>query len=239
VSILLVEDNIINQMVAKHTLELWEAKVTLADDGQKALDILTNEQFDIILMDIQMPEMSGLDATRIIRNKMHIRTPIIAMTASAMQKERQNCYDAGMNDYFSKPFEPADLNEIIHKYLGGNQAVATDKLINMPNLMKVVDNDAEAARDILKVFIGSVPTVLDKVRSHRTAEDFKLLFTDIHNLKNSIGILGRWDMNEMLSDIETDITAKQFTPGTHTNLDLLEQQLQQLKTEAEVEFKKI
>lgn len=114
-NILLVEDNLTNQKLALRLLEKWGHTSTLAQNGQEAIDMLTTRSFDLILMDMQMPVMGGIDATKRIRRRetehQLPRTPIIAMTAAAMQDDRDACLAAGMDDYLSKPIKVKELQE--------------------------------------------------------------------------------------------------------------------------------
>ena len=116
--LLLVEDDAFNQEIALLLLqEVWKA-VDLAEDGLKAVERVKAQRYDLILMDMQMPHMDGLDATRIIRGLPHGATvPIVAMTANAFIEDRKRCYDAGMNDFLSKPVNPPDLYEILLKWI--------------------------------------------------------------------------------------------------------------------------
>ena len=114
-NILLVEDHPTNQKLALGLLEKWGHLATLAQNGQEAIDILDRQSFDLVLMDMQMPIMGGIDATKRIRAReaaLHLpRTPIIAMTAAAMQDDRDACLMAGMDDYLSKPIKVGELQE--------------------------------------------------------------------------------------------------------------------------------
>ena len=117
--VLLAEDNLVNQKIAARMLEKQGCKVECASDGKEVLCIFRKEKFDIILMDVHMPKMDGLEATKIIREdekKMKQRTPIIALTARAMQDDRQKCIDSGMDGYVSKPIERELLFEEISKF---------------------------------------------------------------------------------------------------------------------------
>jgi CheY-like chemotaxis protein len=110
--ILLVEDNAVNQMLAMSMLQKLGAKADLAADGLEALDCVRQGVYDLILMDMQMPRMDGLSATRAIRALPDIRQPrIVALTANAMDADREACLDAGMNDFLTKPFQAFDLQE--------------------------------------------------------------------------------------------------------------------------------
>ncbi len=122
--VLLVEDNLINQMVARELLNKRGAVVQLAENGQLAVDALlaTPEGFDVVLMDLQMPVMDGLQATRHIRQQLKLtRLPIIAMTANVMESDRDDCLAAGMNDHIGKPFNVKDLVARLLHFTGGKR----------------------------------------------------------------------------------------------------------------------
>ena len=122
-TVLLVEDHPTNQKLALGLLGKWGHDATLALNGQEALNILATRSFDVILMDMQMPVMGGIEATQRIRAReaehQLARTPIIAMTAAAMQDDRDACLAAGMDDYLSKPIRVKELQEKLHA-IGGN-----------------------------------------------------------------------------------------------------------------------
>jgi CheY-like chemotaxis protein len=118
--ILLVEDNPFNQLIARKFLEKWHAIVETADNGIFALEKLTVNKYDLILMDIQMPEMDGIETTKAIRKHRDIslqKIPIIALTAVAMENDKEKLLKDGMNDYISKPFNPNELFKKITKYM--------------------------------------------------------------------------------------------------------------------------
>jgi CheY-like chemotaxis protein len=116
ISILLVEDNAINRLVAQKSLENHNCTIVEANNGKHCIEILKTQQFDIILMDIFMPEMDGVEATKIIRNEMKITTPIIAFTANAFKSEIKKFIEIGMDDYVIKPFDETILIETIAKH---------------------------------------------------------------------------------------------------------------------------
>jgi signal transduction histidine kinase/CheY-like chemotaxis protein/HPt (histidine-containing phosphotransfer) domain-containing protein len=117
-NILLVEDNEINQHVACELLERKGANVTVANNGKEAVDILVQQSFDLVLMDIQMPIMDGYEATAAIRKNLTKQAlPIVAMTAHAMTEDKERCFSAGMNDHLAKPIEPDALYQVLAKYL--------------------------------------------------------------------------------------------------------------------------
>lgn len=121
--ILLAEDNIVNQKVASKMIRAFGCTLEIAQNGQEALDRFFKEDFDLIFMDIQMPEMDGYDATQAIRQSDHPMAksiPIVAMTANAMQGDREKCIDAGMNDYLSKPINKNSIKKALGKWLPKN-----------------------------------------------------------------------------------------------------------------------
>ena len=118
--ILLAEDNVVNQKVALRILEGLGFRADVVANGMEALSALASIPYDLVLMDVQMPEMDGFEATCLIRDpKSDVRNhdiPIIAMTAHAMKGDREKCLEVGMNDYISKPVTPAALDKILQKY---------------------------------------------------------------------------------------------------------------------------
>jgi CheY-like chemotaxis protein len=124
--VLLVEDHPINQMLATKLIELAGHHVTLAQNGQEGVDAVMQQTFDLMFIDMQMPVMGGLEATRLIRAfelaQGRARTPIVAMTANAMAADQLACAEAGMDDFLSKPFKAAELQQRL------NQVVATGQV---------------------------------------------------------------------------------------------------------------
>jgi signal transduction histidine kinase/two-component SAPR family response regulator/HPt (histidine-containing phosphotransfer) domain-containing protein len=121
--ILLCDDNAINQKVAARILQQLGYQPALADNGRQALEAIDRQAYDLIFMDVMMPEMDGLEATRVIRERQRARTPnylpqiiIVALTAHAMQGDREKCIDSGMDDYLAKPIRPADMRKVIERW---------------------------------------------------------------------------------------------------------------------------
>jgi PAS domain S-box-containing protein len=115
--ILLVEDNKVNQFLANALLTSWKAKVDISEDGQDAIDRLKEKEYDLVLMDLQMPIMDGFEATEHIREVLKSNVPIIGLSANALNGERERSMERGMNDYVSKPFQPEMLYEKIHGFI--------------------------------------------------------------------------------------------------------------------------
>lgn len=233
-NILLVEDNIINQMVAQHTIESWGAHVTIAGRANTAIELLKKNSFDLVLMDIQMPEMNGIQATKIIREELGINIPIIAMTASAMKGEKEGCLASGMNDYFSKPFEHSDLNRMLHKHLDVEKP--REKLFDIEAFMELVGHDTDFAKHLVNMFAANTPAVLQQLKTKCEEKRYTELYTDVHNLKGTIGFFGKKELDDLLATIEKDLTAGNYSAQVLSDIRVLDRKLNQLIGEALVEM---
>lgn len=199
-NVLLAEDNEINQKVVSMLLSKYGHKVELANNGVQAIERHQKQSYDLILMDVQMPEMDGLEAARRIRlaEGDKKRTPIIAMTAHAMPGDRQRCLDAGMEDYLTKPIDTRKLFQVIEKWTGaksvGQETVVTargnghtralkDELINMESAMDRFSNDRAFYESMLTDFVQSLPDKLAEMNASINNKDFKRLSDQAHNLK--------------------------------------------------------
>jgi len=132
--VLVVEDNLVNQAVAKGMLEKMSARVLVAENGEVALNILSQEKIDIVFMDLQMPVMDGYETTRRIRQDLTLRInheiPIVAMTAHSQERDKQRCLDQGMNDYIMKPVSPEVISQVLIKW-GNHELDEKHKLNNL------------------------------------------------------------------------------------------------------------
>jgi CheY-like chemotaxis protein len=120
INVLIVDDNNINRLLINKVLARWGATTDAAENGLQAVEkITTNRNYDVVLMDVYMPEMGGIEATKVIRAKEEAyfkQLPIIALTASMLSSERAQIQESGMNDYILKPFDPANLFELLSAY---------------------------------------------------------------------------------------------------------------------------
>jgi CheY-like chemotaxis protein len=197
--ILLAEDNPVNQRLALALLEKRGHRVTVAGDGVQALAALPKQRFDLVLMDLQMPEMDGLDATARIREKEkgtggHI--PIIAMTAYAMKGDKERCLAAGMDGYISKPVRPAELYQILDR-LGSAEPPATplpapapDPALDWEAALDYLGGNRDLLRELIGLFLEEYPGWLEQVRqaiANGNANDLKRA---AHNLKGSMAHFG-------------------------------------------------
>jgi CheY-like chemotaxis protein len=122
-NVLVAEDNLVNQMVMRRLLQKRQHRITIASSGRAAVEAFEAQRFDLILMDVQMPELDGLAATQQIRKleTNGVRTPIVALTAHALSGDRERCLAAGMDGYMTKPVDPAELDDVLARYAGTQQ----------------------------------------------------------------------------------------------------------------------
>jgi len=225
--VLVVEDNPINQQVANAMLRSLGAQVTLASNGQEAVELVQNSDFDLVLMDCQMPVMDGFQATAAIRQLplgRGERLPIAAVTANALQGDEQKCLDAGMNDFLPKPFKLAQLQALLARWLPrageassartalesadtqDNSVAAGSDAIDLVALQTVRDLDPDGGMDlvktILRIFIESAGESVTRVENAILARDGGQLATVAHALKSSSANVGAKTLSEFYRQLE-------------------------------------
>ena len=191
--ILLAEDNSVNQRLAASLLERRGHRVTIAGNGKEALAALERYRFDMILMDVQMPEMGGFEATAAIREKERetgAHMPIVAMTAHAMKGDRERCLEAGMDEYIAKPLESKLLCATVERIVSGVQAgAAAPEVPALPDgfqsLLNRLGGDARLLADISRLFIDDAPRYLSDIRASIDKADASALRTSAHGLKGA------------------------------------------------------
>jgi CheY-like chemotaxis protein/HPt (histidine-containing phosphotransfer) domain-containing protein len=187
--ILLAEDNAVNQILVVRLLEKEGHRVTVAGNGREVLDRVAKERFDLVLMDVQMPEISGFEATASIRRReggTGVRLPIVAMTAHAMKGDRERCLEAGMDGYVAKPIQAAELFQVIERTL----PAGLKGLIDWDRALKNAGGDRDILRDLVAVFLGACPEWLAKLREAVDRQDAAGLRRLGHTVKGAMGLLG-------------------------------------------------
>lgn len=241
--ILLAEDNPVNQKVVIRTLEKRGHQIQLAPNGRIAVEASAAEFFDVILMDVQMPEMDGLTATRTIRLReqatggRHI--PIIAMTAHAMKGDQERCLGAGMDDYLTKPIKFSDLFVLLEKWSAMTTPQSSadsastpcqNSMFNETVAMEMVAGDATTLQEIADLFLQDCPTLISQISQAIAEEDGATLAATAHLLKGSAGYFGSSVAAESAARLEHLGRAEEFTPAADVYAEL-EQQVSQLTSE--------
>ena len=197
-SVLLAEDNAINQKLATRILQKMGHTVTIAENGKEALHILKNTHFDIILMDVQMPEMDGFEVTRFIREKERIiggHISILAMTAHAMSGDREKCLAAGMDGYVSKPINTQELVENIEKLVDKREvdseapsaAGQGGDIIDKAQLLARVGGDLNLLRELVDLFLDTGTQMLSQVEQSVGQGDAGAIERAAHTMKGVVG----------------------------------------------------
>jgi CheY-like chemotaxis protein/HPt (histidine-containing phosphotransfer) domain-containing protein len=210
--VLLAEDNVVNQRVAAGLLTRRGHHVTVAADGIEALAQLDRQTFDVVLMDLQMPVMGGVDATIAIRRREqatgeHVR--IVAMTAHAMSGDRERCLAAGMDGYLSKPIDPHKLFAAVEEGGEGSMptAAAAPVAFDEDGLRQRLGGDDELMTDVIQVFLEDLPARLAAIRDAVNNRNAGALHAAAHALKGSAGNLsagGLFEAARVLERIATE-----------------------------------
>jgi CheY-like chemotaxis protein/HPt (histidine-containing phosphotransfer) domain-containing protein len=193
--ILLAEDNLINRAVAVGILEKRGHLLVHADNGREAVAVVARESFDLILMDVQMPEMDGFDATRRIRELEKTtgrHTRIVAMTAHVMAGDRERCLAAGMDDYVSKPLRKDDLLQALEGAGAQENEDAGDRRApyHREHLLEQCDGDEELMRELIAIFHDNTPPIVHAIGDAVEKHDGPALATQAHKLMSSLGAFG-------------------------------------------------
>ncbi|GAB4022357.1 hypothetical protein GCM10028808_69870 [Spirosoma migulaei] len=207
--VLLVEDNEMNRLIVRTILDPYEIDLVEVTNGLTAVDTLRTDSFDLVLMDVQMPVMDGLEATRIIRREISTTIPIIALTASAIRNEKEACYSAGMNDFLAKPFEEKSLIEKLTKWLVGIDTVtgltatSPDKpLYNLTKLEAISRGDEEFTLKMIQLFCTEVPIAATEIREAYESKEYAKAKYVAHRIKPSVDIMGLQAQLDELQRIE-------------------------------------
>ncbi len=220
IRILLAEDNISNQKVALAILEKLGLSADVADNGRKAVDALRNIPYHFVLMDMQMPETDGLEATRIIRDPdsgvLNFKVPIVAMTANATKEDRQNCLDAGMNDYISKPICPDELLAMLVRYVSANirQISAKDKkppgdncsltkdIFDPQAFANRLDGDEKVLKRIIKDIPRHIAGQIEKLKTASERKDTDSIRLHAHTIKGMCANISAHKLRDKAHEIE-------------------------------------
>jgi signal transduction histidine kinase len=193
VHVLVVEDNRVNQTLARKFLTNWGAAVTLAENGKRALEKLAQMRFDIVLMDLQMPEMDGYEAaTHIRRNEnLSAQIPIIALTASTLTKERERAFQVGMNDYITKPFDPAELYKKIVQYTIQREKTSAEKevALDVSYYQNLAGKDDDFYLELLDITAKEVALFRKELQEAFESSDAEALRLAYHKIKATLRCL--------------------------------------------------
>ncbi len=229
VRILLAEDNVVNQLLVNDLIASWGATIDIVDNGEIAIIKLKQNDYDVVLMDVQMPVVNGLEATEIIRKECNPplnNIPIIAMTANAIKSDNEKYLSIGMNDCITKPFNPLDLNKKIWQYLAPEKRLQakqdsekdkktetveqefTSTIIDLSNLKEFSRGKSEFMLKMLLLLQEQTPPAIDQIGTGINTSDWETVRALAHKIKPNISLLGCSDMNALILKIEKNAEAQ-------------------------------
>lgn len=220
--ILLAEDHEINQILATNLLQKFGATVDVAENGREALKKIQKKKYDVVLMDMQMPMMNGLSATKAIRNKLMLDVPIVAVTANVMPAEKNRCFEVGMNGYVAKPYDPEVIFEAIAKVVdrkkikmpalkkaeeklkknAPSSQTAKGKLYDLANLEKLSGGNSDFVKKMIQMFLDKIPVSVKELQDSYEKGDLKNVGNVAHRIRPTINSLRIEGTAQALRSIE-------------------------------------
>ena len=197
IKVLVVEDIPINQLLMKTLLDDYGFEYEIATNGKIAIDKLQFKSYDIILMDLQMPEMNGFEATRYIRTTLKSHIPIIALTADVTTADLQKCKAVGMDDYISKPVDESllyhKINDLLKKHIviqSTGQTKGSSKCVDLSYLYKRTKTNPALMSEMIALYLEQTPFLITKMKQSLIDKDWDTLFTSVHKMIPSFSIMG-------------------------------------------------
>jgi len=219
--VLLVEDQAVNRKVAAHKLTSWGCRVDTVSNGEEAVNGIARVDYDVVLMDLQMPGMDGLAATKLVREREKAsgrRTPIIAMTAHAMQGDRERCLAAGMDDYVTKPVNSRELHAALARFAPVSRAAevrptvdhGTPVVFDQARFQESSSDDPELGRQLIDDFLAHASEAMPQLRKAVATREAKPLETIGHSLRGVALTLGAQAFSEACEAIESSGRDRDF-----------------------------
>lgn len=237
IKVLLFEDNPLNQKLAKMVLKGFGFESDIAENGKIGVEMLAINSYDIILMDLQMPEMDGYQATDYIRNQLKLTIPIMAMTAHSLLGEKEKCLGMGMNDYITKPFKQDELLTKIRDLVIKNNPeikIANEGLINLEYLKELCEGDIVFEKELIDLFKIQVPGDFELLVDGVNKKDFNRIQNLSHKLRSSVTIVGLKSTSELFAKIEANARNEQEITSIQSDMESLSLQLNQAYEELEI-----
>lgn len=209
--VLIVEDNDINRYLGITLLRRWDCKVTSATNGLEAVDIIRKAEFDVVLMDLQMPEMDGFEATKIIRQQFQNNVPIVALTANALSSERELCFSLGMNNYLCKPYRAEELFSTLSAVLNAFNARHGEKKgpsWSLSKLDELYNRNTAHVTQTVGIFIDQLASDTGALVKLAREKDYEGLKKICHRLRPNVELFCAVEVLNELTNLESLISEK-------------------------------
>ena len=223
--VLVAEDYDVNRMLIESLFQRYKnIELVFAINGEDAIEKVQEKKFDLILMDINMPVKNGIDATKVIREELHMDMPIVALTANAIEGDKERYLACGMNDYIAKPIELEALEALIVKYAkteDERNAEEIEKIVQ--RLYEKIGASEAMAKKLLQTFILSLQELLPELQEALAIKDFKKVYETAHKLKGASSALYIDSISTLMADIESNAHQEKLPDYTEeiTNLEEL------------------
>jgi CheY-like chemotaxis protein len=239
IKILVVEDNILNQKLAGFMIKKWGFQYDICENGKLAIENPNLNKYDLILMDIQMPEMNGYETTQYIREHLKLGVPIIAMTSHVMPGEREKCLSFGMTDYISKPIREEEFYNLITNYLfvtvvenaenkwkmkNNNNS---EQVVNLDYLLDLSKGNAEFVKEMISIFLEENPEEIETLDKGIREKNFDLVKSSAHKLRSTIPFVG------LDKIIENDVCEIESLASEKSNFQKIEKIFPKIKEACE------
>jgi len=222
IKIVVAEDNLMNQKLLQHLLRQWQIDFDMVGNGVELVNVLETRSNDyaMVLMDIQMPEMDGYTAAEIIRHELNLPIPIIAMTAHALAGEKEKCLAAGMDDYISKPLNEEELYKLIIRYAQGKLPNDTP-VIDLEYLKMLSKGDEVFEKNMIRSFSIQMPEELDRLKCSIRDRDYEQIGSIAHNMKSTLSFMGLNQLTPLLQQIEQECKKQDGITRINDNFTLI------------------
>jgi signal transduction histidine kinase/CheY-like chemotaxis protein len=223
IKILVAEDNPMNRKLIKYLLEQWNIDFDIVTNGIEAVKSLQQKSvdYDLVLMDIQMPELDGYAATEKIRFELNLQIPIIAMTAHALAGEKEKCLGAGMDDYISKPLNEEQLYKLINKHARKENGNMASPFIDLAYLKSLSKGDEEFEKNMVRSFSQQVPEELNDLKMAIGQKDYVRVRAIAHTMKSTVSFLGLQKLAPLLQQLEQDAENKRDFTEIQNKFELI------------------
>ncbi|MBZ4035523.1 response regulator [Flavobacterium sp. 17A] len=219
--ILLCEDNVLNQKLVKSVIQNFGFELDVAGNGEDGIELLSKNQYDLVLMDLQMPVKDGYQTTDYIRNEMNFSIPIIAMTAHSLIGEQERCYKAGMNGYVPKPFKQNILLKAIKTALTEEVGPEKRRRIDFSFLDEMACGDENFKEEMIHLFLEKIPGQVAELEEAFKKEDHDTVKKLAHNMKSSLDIFMLDDLSKCATIIEEEAMMAQFSTEILDKINIL------------------
>jgi PAS domain S-box-containing protein len=243
IEVLLVEDNRVNQVVATNFFRRWGVKYDIANNGKEAVDMVTKKIYDMVFMDLQMPEMDGYQATyeiRQMKDSYFKRLPIVALTASAMTSMRDKVMASGMTDFMTKPFQPEDLQQIILKYASPGKAAGMSGSIT-DSLDLYTEGNLDFKKELIGHLMKNIEELKSALKTSVVSRDSIAFQTAAHKCRTTLTMLGDHELLTVVDEVKVAlerehngalsvILDQKFSKLVKETMDGLSEELEAIKT---------